>query len=198
MCIRDSCWASLLPPRLVGMAGDAGNRLETTDQDTAFYITTLVLPRWLTLSFCPENIKKTDLKTSANHEKTILGALWDTPGRVSGSHLGPKDEKSSKKDEKGSPLETPFGIHWGSIFHHFNRKSNFLEFFFATFFWTSFFMDFGRPGDVIFRDFDHYFSIFFELFLHILRIVKTRQTAVTSFQNGVRPFLNFIKIAIKI
>ena len=101
------------------MAGDAGNRLETTHQDTAFYIKTLVLPRWLTLSFCPENIKKTDLKTSENHEKTILGVLWDTPGRVSGSHLGPKDEKSSKKDEKGSPLETPFGIHWESIFSSF-------------------------------------------------------------------------------
>ena len=92
------------------MAGDAGNRLETTHQDTAFYIKTLVLPRWLTLSFCPENIKKTDLKTSANHEKTILGALWDTPGRVSGSHLGPKDEKSSKKDEKGSPLGPLLGL----------------------------------------------------------------------------------------
>ena len=64
------------------MAGDAGNRLETTHQDTAFYIKTLVLPRWLTLSFCPENIKKTDLETSENHEKTILGARWDTPGRV--------------------------------------------------------------------------------------------------------------------
>ena len=91
------------------MAGDAGNRLETTHQDTAFYIKTLVLPRWLTLSFCPENIKKTDLKTSANHEKTILGALWDTPGRVSGSHLGPKDEKTSKKHQKGSPLGPPLG-----------------------------------------------------------------------------------------
>ena len=56
------------------------------------------------MSFCPENIKKTDLKTSANHEKTILGALGDTPGRVSGSHLGPKDEKSLKKTKKGSPL----------------------------------------------------------------------------------------------
>ena len=61
------------------------------------------------MSFCPENIKKTDLETSENHEKTILGALWDTPGRVSGSHLGPKDEKSSNKIEKGSPLGPPLG-----------------------------------------------------------------------------------------
>ena len=98
------------------MAGDAGNRLETTHQDTAFYIKTLVLPRWLTLSFCPENIKKTDLKTSENHEKTILGALWDTPGRVSGSHLGPKDEKTSKKHEKGSPLGPPLGSIGGQFF----------------------------------------------------------------------------------
>ena len=98
------------------MAGDAGNRLETTHQDTAFYIKTLVLPRWLTLSFCPENIKKTDLETSENHEKTILGALWDTPGRVSGSHLGPKDEKASKKHEKGSPLGPPLGSIGGQFF----------------------------------------------------------------------------------
>ena len=100
------------------MAGDAGNRLETTHQDTAFYIKTLVLPRWLTLSFCPENIKKTDLKTSENHEKTILGVLWDTPGRVSGSHLGPKDEKSSKKTKKGAPwdpLWDPLGVNFSSF-----------------------------------------------------------------------------------
>ena len=163
-CRGAFCWASLLPPRLVGMAGDAGNRLETTHQDTAFYIKTLVLPRWLTLSFCPENIKKTDLKTSANHEKTILGALGDTPGRVSGSHLGPKDEKSWKKDEKGSPLETPFGIHWGSIFHHFSRKSNFLRFFFATFFWTRFFMDFGRPDSSFFMILAMIFRYFLRFF----------------------------------
>ena len=79
------------------MAGDAGNRLETTHQDTAFYIKTLVLPRWLTLFFYPENLKKNDLETSENHEKTSLGAPWDTPGRVSGKHLGPKDEKSCQK-----------------------------------------------------------------------------------------------------
>ena len=98
------------------MAGDAGNRLEITHQDTAFYIKTLVLPRWLTLSFCPENIKKNDRKTSENHEKTILGALGDTPGRVSGSHLGPKDEKTSKKHQKGSPLGPPLGSIGGQFF----------------------------------------------------------------------------------
>ena len=112
------------------MAGDAGNRLETTHQDTAFYIKTLVLPRWLTLSFCPENIKKTDLKTSANHEKTILGALWDTPGRVSGSHLGPKDEKASKKDEKGSPLGPPLGSIGGQFFIILAENLIFCGFFF--------------------------------------------------------------------
>ena len=33
--------------------------------------------------------------------------------------------------------------------------------------------------------------------MHILRIVKIVQTAITSFKNGVRPFVNFIKTAIK-
>ena len=68
------------------------------------------------MSFCPENIKITDVKTSANHEKTIFGALWDTPGRVSGSHLGPKDEKTSKKHQKGSPLGSPLGSIEGHFF----------------------------------------------------------------------------------
>ena len=180
------------------MAGDAGNRLETTHQDTAFYIKTLVLPRWLTLSFCPENIKK---NRSPNLRKSWKNDPWGSlghPGEGVWEPPGPQGRKIIKKRRKREAPGTPFGIHWGSIFHHFSRKSNFLGFFFATFFWTSFFMDFGRPGDVIFHDFLHYFSIFFELFLHILRIVKTVQTAVTSFQNGVRPFLNFIEIAIKI
>ena len=57
---------------------------------------------------CPE--------TSKNHEKTILGAPWDTPGRVSRNHLGPKDEKSAKKDEKGSPLGPPLGSIGGQFF----------------------------------------------------------------------------------
>ena len=70
------------------------------------------------MSFCPENIKKTDLKTSANHEKTILGALWDTPGRVSGSHLGPKDERHQKKTKQGvpwDPLWDPLGVNFSSF-----------------------------------------------------------------------------------
>ena len=135
------------------MAGDAGNRLETTHQDTAFYIKTLVLPRWLTLSFCPENIKKTDLKTSANHEKTILGALWDTPGRVSGSHLGPKDEKSSKKDEKGSPLGPPLGSIGGYFFIILAENLIFSVFISRRFSELVFFIDFGRLGNVICHDF---------------------------------------------
>jgi len=53
---------------------------------------------------------------SENHEKTVLGALWDTPGRVSGNHLGPKDEKTSKKHEKGSPLGPPLGSIGGHFF----------------------------------------------------------------------------------
>ena len=126
------------------MAGDAGNRLETTHQDTAFYIKTLVLPRWLTLSFCPENIKKTDLKTSENHEKTILGVLWDTPGRVSGSPLGP-----------------PLGSIGESIFHHFNRKSNFLLFFSRRFSELVFLWILGGLGTSFFM----IFSIIFRYFL---------------------------------
>ena len=74
---------------------------------------------------CPE--------TSENHEKTILGALWDTPGRVSGNHLGPKDEKSSKKEEKGNPLGPPLGSIGPQYFIILAENLIFYRFF-ATFF----------------------------------------------------------------
>ena len=70
---------------------------------------------------CPE--------TPENHKKTTLGALWDTPERMSGSHLGPKDEKSSKKDEKGSPLGPPLGSIGGQFFIILAENIFFLVFF---------------------------------------------------------------------
>ena len=143
------------------MAGDAGNRLATMHQGTAFYIKTLVLPRWLTLSFCPENRKKTDLETSENHEKTILGALWDTPGRVSGSHLGPKDEKTSQKHQKGSPLGPPLGSIGGQFFIILAENLFFWGFFSRRFSELVFLWILGGLGTSFFM----IFSIIFRYFL---------------------------------
>ena len=75
---------------------------------------------------CPE--------TSKNHEKTSLGALWDTPGRVSGKHLGPKDEKTLKKHQKGSPLGPPLESIGSQFFSILAENLIFCGFFFATFF----------------------------------------------------------------
>ena len=186
-CRGAFCWASLLPPRLVGMAGDAGNRLETTHQDTAFYIKTLVLPRWLTLSFCPENIKKTDLETSENHEKTILGASGTPRGGCLGATWAPRTKKHQKKTKKGAPWKPPLGS-IGAQFFIILAENLIFWVFFSRRFSELVFLWFWKAWGRHFSWFLAWFSIFFEVFLHILRIVKTVQTAVTSFQNGVRHF----------
>ena len=141
------------------MAGDAGNRLETTHQDTASYIKTLVLPRWLTLSFCPENIKKPISKPQQIMKKRSLGPSGTPRGGCLGATWAPRTKNHQKK-RKREPPGTPFGIHWGSIFHHFSRKSNFLSFFSRRFSELVFLWILGGLGTSFFMIFSMIFDIF--------------------------------------
>jgi len=107
---------------------------------------------------CPE--------TSENHEKTILGVLWNIPGSVSGSHLGPKDEKSSKKDEKGRPLGPPLGSIGGQFFIILTENLIFLGFFSRRFSELVFLWILGGLGT-------SFFMIFSMIFRYLLRFFCT-------------------------